>query len=166
MKRLTLLRHAKAGHKDGSVPDFERPLTCRGKEDAVEMGRRLAARGCAPDAAVTSPARRARKTAQAALRALGTPEGGLREDGRIYDADVETLLEVVRGLDDAWAHVLLVGHNPGFTDLANRLGGLALGNLPTAGAVCLDLPGATWEEAARGPGTPVFVESPQGFPRP
>ncbi|MBE0617968.1 MAG: histidine phosphatase family protein, partial [Proteobacteria bacterium] len=84
MKRLTLVRHAKSGHKDGSLPDFERPLSRRGKEDAPEMGRRLAARGVLPDALVTSPAKRARKTAEKIARALDFPEEAIREDSRVY----------------------------------------------------------------------------------
>lgn len=161
MKRLTLLRHAKSGHKDGSVPDFDRPLSRRGKEDAPEMGRRLAARGDPPDAVVTSPAKRARKTAEKVARALGFPEDAIREDSRIYDAGVGTLVEVLRDLDDTWGHVLLVGHNPGFTELANLLGGLAIENVPTCGVVCLDLAEATWRRVAEGAGTLVFRDSPK-----
>jgi len=161
VKRLTLVRHAKSGHKDGSLPDFERPLSRRGKEDAPEMGRRLAARGCAPDALVTSPAKRARKTAEKIARALGFPEDAIGEDSRVYDAGVGTLIETIRDFDDAWDHVLLVGHNPGFTELANLLGHLEIPNLPTCGVVCLDLAETTWRKVAQGAGTLVFYDTPK-----
>lgn len=161
MKRLTLVRHAKSGHKDASLPDFERPLSRRGKEDAPEMGRRLAAREDPPDAVVTSPAKRARKTAEKVARALGYPEDAIQEDSRVYDAGVGTLIGVLRDFDDAWDHVLLVGHNPGFTELANLLGGLSIENVPTCGVVCLDLAETTWRRVAEGAGSLVFYDSPK-----
>jgi len=161
VKRLTLVRHGKSGQKDGSLPDFERPLSRRGKEDAPEMGRRLAARGVIPDALVTSPAKRARKTAEKIARALDFPKDEIRDDSRVYDAGVGTLISVLRDFDDAWDHVLLVGHNPGFTDLANLLGGLAIDNVPTCGVVCLDLADTSWQKAAEGSGTLVFFDFPK-----
>jgi phosphohistidine phosphatase len=161
MKRLTLVRHARSGHEDGySIPDFDRPLSRRGKEDAPELGRRLAARGVAPDAVVTSPARRARETARNVARQLGCPVNAIREDGRVYDATGGTLLEVVRGLDDAWDHVLLVGHNPGLHDLVNTLGDRGLDALPACAAVCLHLAGGTWREVGPGSGILVFFDDP------
>jgi phosphohistidine phosphatase len=165
VKRLTLVRHAKSGQKDGSIPDFDRPLNSRGKEDAPEMGRRLAARGCAPEAVVTSPAKRARMTAEKVVRELDYRGDAIHEDDRIYDASAGTLLEVIGDLDDAWDHVLLVGHNPGFEDLANLLGNLEFGALPTCGVVCLDFPVDTWNEVTPGTGTLVFLDFPKNDAR-
>ncbi|MHB8763516.1 MAG: SixA phosphatase family protein [Deferrisomatales bacterium] len=161
MKRLTLVRHAKSSWADGSLTDFDRPLNGRGKRDAPEIGRRLAARGVAPDAVVTSPAVRARKTARKLAAELGFPPGEIREAPEIYDAELETLVALVRGLDDAWDRVLLVGHNPGFTDLANWLTGGALANLPTCGALGVELGVEAWGELRAGGGTPAFYDTPK-----
>ena len=161
MKRLTLVRHAKSGQKDGSIPDFDRPLASRGKQDAPEMGRRLAARGCAPDAVVTSPAKRARKTAEKVARELSYPAESIHLEPDVYEASVSTLLAIVRGFDDAWGHVMLVGHNPGFEDLANALGNPGLDKLPTCGVVCLDFPASSWGEVQPGSGSLVFFDYPK-----
>ncbi|WP_197495909.1 SixA phosphatase family protein [Acidihalobacter yilgarnensis] len=73
MKTLTLLRHAKSSWKQPDLSDFERPLNGRGREDAPEMGHRLARRGLQPTHIVSSPAVRARATAEAVADALGYP---------------------------------------------------------------------------------------------
>lgn len=162
MKRLILVRHAKSGHKDGSLPDFDRPLNRRGREDAATMGRRLAARGILPDALVTSPAERALRTAEKLARELGTPGDRVRLEPLVYEADASILLDLVRAFDDAWESALVVGHNPGFHDLANALGSLAIEKLPTCAAVCLDVAVERWSEVQPGGGTLVFFEAPRG----
>lgn len=161
MKRLILVRHAKSGHKDGSLADFDRPLNRRGKEDAVKMGRRLAQRGIAPDALVTSPAERARATAERLAEELEIPEDRLHFESPVYEADAEDLLDVVRAFDDAWQSVLLVGHNPGFHELAEALGDLSLEKLPTCAAVGLDFVVEQWSQVEPGGGTLAFFETPR-----
>jgi phosphohistidine phosphatase len=161
MKQLTLVRHAKSSKDDPSIPDFDRPLNRRGKEEAPEMGRRLAARGLKPDAVVTSPAKRARSTARKIARELGYALQAIREDEAVYDASLATLVEIVRGLDERWEHVLLVGHNPGFAELADSLSAGAVRDLPTCAVVGLGFPSDTWREAAEGHGTVLFFDSPK-----
>lgn len=161
MKRLTLVRHAKSSRDDPALPDVDRPLNGRGKDDAREMGRRLAARGVAPDEVVTSPAKRARSTARKIARELGYPLEALREDDAIYDADLATLLDVVRGLDEGRRHVLLVGHNPGLTDLAGFLSSTPVGDLPTCAVVSLGFEAETWAEVGEASGAVVFADSPK-----
>jgi phosphohistidine phosphatase len=162
MKRLTLVRHAKSSKDDPSIPDFDRPLNRRGKEEAPEMGRRLTARGVKPDAVVTSPAKRARSTARKIARELGYDLDAIREDEAVYDASLATLKDLVRGFDDRWEHVLLVGHNPGFAELADCLSGGAVRDLPTCAVVSLSFSSDTWQEAAEGHGTVLFFDSPKG----
>ncbi len=162
MKRLILVRHAKSSWKDPGLVDRDRPLNGRGRRDAPEMGRRLAARDVAPDVLVTSPARRARKTARKIADALGYPRDGILEEETVYEASLPDLLAVVRGLDPDWDEVLLVGHNPGLTDLANfLLPGRPFVNLPTCGVACVDLPVDGWDEAGEGAGRLVFHDAPR-----
>ncbi len=163
MKRLTLVRHAKSSWKDPSLEDFDRPLSGRGKQDAPEMGRRLADRGVRPDALVTSPAKRARKTARKIASEIGFPEDEIREEPRIYEADGGTLLRVVRDLDPLWKDVLLVGHNPGLSELLDLLVGAdpQRGDLPTAAAAEILLPGPSWAEVEVGQGRLVRLDRPE-----
>jgi phosphohistidine phosphatase len=152
MKRLTLVRHAKSSWKDLSLPDADRPLNKRGTRNAPDMGRRFAQHF--PDGRyhiVTSPARRARTTARLFAEAAGYPVADILVDDRVYLADVTVLLEVARGLDDAWDHVVLVGHNPGFTDFINSATKHFIENLPTCGVAVLQYNIDHWAELGRTP---------------
>lgn len=145
MKRLTLVRHAKSSWKDASLSDFERPLNARGERDAPRMGARLAAAGFRPERLVSSPARRARATAQSLAAAIGYPEGEIVFEPQLYDATPDALLAVIRALPADAAHVALVAHNPGLTDLSNRLSDVHIDDIPTTGVVQLELAVEAWE---------------------
>jgi phosphohistidine phosphatase len=149
MKILTLVRHAKSSWKNPDLADHERPLNKRGERDAPEMGRRLAAQGQCPDLIVTSPAVRAKVTAETIAEAVGYRVGDIVEDERIYEANAGKLLDVIRELDDSHRHVMLFGHNPGFTHLVNRLAEDAVDNVPTCGVVQLEHEGGSWSEVGR-----------------
>lgn len=111
MKRLLVLRHAKAERDSETGRDFDRPLAKRGWKDAGKVGRAMRERGLHPDAIIASPAKRVVET----LAALAQSYGPLQADydRRIYNASPESLLDVVRQADDAAQTLLLVGHNPG-----------------------------------------------------
>lgn len=134
MKRLTLVRHAKS---DWSLPgqaDWDRPLNKRGQRDAPEMARRLRARKLKPDSVLSSPAVRALSTAAIMTRELKVPASHVHQDERLYLASPTDLLAVVRELGGAARHLMVLGHNPGITDFANRLSASDhIDNLPTCG---------------------------------
>jgi phosphohistidine phosphatase len=144
MKILTLIRHAKSSWKDPTLPDWDRPLNKRGRRDAPMMGERLAARGAYADLLVTSPAVRAVATAEAIAAEIEYPTDEILLDERLYGADEFEILEVIQGLDDAWERVMLVGHNPGLTDLVNALSPTGIDNVPTCGIVELTYDTESW----------------------
>jgi phosphohistidine phosphatase len=164
MKRLTLVRHAKSSWKDSELADFDRPLAKRGKKDAPDMGERLASRALRPEIIISSPAKRARQTVKLIARKLELPEERLILEAKVYEAEPGVLLEVVRGLDERWEHALLVGHNPGLTELANLLADCGIDNIPTCGVVCLDLAAKDWKGIGPGAGTLVFFDYPKKPP--
>jgi phosphohistidine phosphatase len=144
VKRLILLRHAKSSWSDSSLADAERPLSARGERDAPRMGDRLHERGTRPDLMIASPAVRTRRTAKLVARALGYPEGEIRLEPALYLASPETILEVVAEAGPTNS-LMVVGHNPGLTTLVHRLlPDLGLDDLPTTGAVALDLETDGW----------------------
>lgn len=152
MKRLTLVRHAKSSWKEAGLGDHDRPLNKRGKHDAPMMGKRLHGQGVSPDLLLSSTAKRARKTAEVIAETIGYRPAAVVYDERLYLAGVESLLELIRGLDDDKDHVMLFGHNPGFTALANRLGDSPLENLPTCGVYSVELPIDHWRQVGKRPG--------------
>jgi phosphohistidine phosphatase len=120
-RTLVLLRHSKSDWS-GDQDDRHRPLAVRGRRQAPEAGRWLAAHLDRLDLAVVSPALRARSTWELASAELVVPPP-IRYDERVYGASGRELLAVVRELADAQRCVVLVGHNPGLEDLASTLTG-------------------------------------------
>ena len=132
MRRLTLVRHAKA---DPSLPgqqDWDRVLDRRGQHDAPEMARRLRSRKLRPDLILSSPAVRALSTASIMARELKFPADRIAQDERLYLADPKRIIEVVRELGGTARHVMVFAHNPGVTDCANKLSaGEHIDTMPT-----------------------------------
>lgn len=121
MKRITLVRHGHAETHDASIGDFDRVLTGRGHAEAVDAGKRIDEQGSAPDLIVSSPAPRARQTANAIARELGLAEACIRCDESLYLALPGTLLAAVARTAPDIDHLVLVGHNPGISEFARLL---------------------------------------------
>jgi phosphohistidine phosphatase len=115
-----LLRHAKSSWDDASVPDQERPLAPRGRHALVRLRQHLQASDPNIDLVLCSPARRTRETwdgIRGGLRAA--PE--VRFVPAVYEATADDLLDLLQRVDSRCSSVLLIGHNPGFEELARRL---------------------------------------------
>ncbi|MEV6205768.1 histidine phosphatase family protein [Kitasatospora sp. NPDC051914] len=171
-RTLVVLRHAKSAWPEG-VADARRPLGPRGLRDAPAAGRWLREQGLVPDAVVCSPALRTRQTlGLAAEQWDGAPPTVF--DERIYAAEAEELLDVVRGLDPALGTVLLVGHMPGVQELvllmtagAGDDGGSGddmerlQAKYPTSGIAVLGL-GGPWRRTAEGTARLLAFAVPRG----
>ena len=152
MRSLTLVRHAKSSWDDAALADFDRPLNDRGRRDAPLMAQRFARAANAPLQLVASPALRAASTALLFADALGLTADAIRYEPRIYEADVETLLAVVRGLSDELPNAVLFGHNPGFTDLCHALARCDFTEMPTCAVARIDFDVERWTDVAPGRG--------------
>jgi phosphohistidine phosphatase len=119
MKTLTLLRHAKSDWDDTVQRDFDRPLNTRGRRAARTVGREMKRLGLAFDLCIASPAVRVRETLGEVEAAFGALAPSF--DQRIYLADPDALLELVRSAPEVAGSLLLVGHNPGLEMLALSL---------------------------------------------
>jgi phosphohistidine phosphatase len=121
MKTLFLVRHAKSSWDDASLPDKDRPLNDRGKRDAAKMGERLAKHDVKPDLILSSPARRALTTAEIIAKKLDYKPKSIVVDDRLYATEADDLLSAIRKLGNKPKRVMIFGHNPELTELANRL---------------------------------------------
>jgi phosphohistidine phosphatase len=117
MKTLHLLRHAKSSWDDLAVPDDQRPLAARGERAAAALCEHFAAIGLELDLVLCSPALRARQT-WTAVRSGVRGEPRVRIEPAIYEASPMTLMALVRKVDERNERVLMIGHNPGFAELA------------------------------------------------
>ena len=119
MKRIYLLRHAKA-EWDGERPtDRDRRLSREGREEALAMGERMRKRAFFPEETICSTARRARETLEIIRSALPLSEPIF--DPVLYEGRWPDFLPLLKETDKAAGSVLLVGHNPGISALFHRL---------------------------------------------
>lgn len=149
-RTLVLVRHADAITHNVSFADHERPLSEVGEQDAPRMARRLAERGIRPDRIVTSDAARALATAEEFRRALGLNAAAMFATRRIYEAGPQYILDLVRAPDGDPDCVMIIGHNPTLSQVANLLSTTPVGHLPTCSVVTLRLGSAEWRDAQAG----------------
>ena len=164
MKTLTLVRHAKSSWKDTSLSDRDRPLNKRGKRDAPEMGRRIVAAGIRPSLIVSSPAVRAWTTAKIIADEIGYPREFLQRDNGLYLATVNGILDVIVTQDVGFSSLMLVGHNPGFTDFANYLVPGLTNNMPTAAVVSVEIDSDDWSLYDKPPTELLLYDFPKNRP--
>ena len=110
------------------------------------MGRRLLTHGVRPSLIVTSPATRARQTAKLLAREIGYPIEFLQTEHSLYLASADSILEVIELQEDTFSDIILVAHNPGITELANRLSGQSIDNVPTCGMLIIEAESDSWSE--------------------
>ena len=144
MKILTIVRHAKSSWKDTSLSDRKRPLNTRGERDAPVMGRRIHEHGIRPSLIITSPAKRAWKTAKIIAREIHYPLEFLQREDGLYLASLNEILDTIVAQDNGFNNLMIVGHNPGLTDIANFLVPGLTNNLPTAGVVSVEIDQDDW----------------------
>jgi phosphohistidine phosphatase len=120
-RTLLILRHAKSDRDGAPADDFARPLARRGRRAAPRIGRWLQVHGPVPDLVLSSPALRARQTAEVVTEALDVPAERIQFDDRLYLATCDTLLDVLAGCPSRTRTLLLVGHNPGLEELLEYL---------------------------------------------
>jgi phosphohistidine phosphatase len=150
VKRLHILRHAKASSDDPDLADLDRPLAPRGERAAALIAEHARREGIAPELVLCSTALRARQTLAALLPVL-SGDVEIRLEEALYGAGIEAVLGRLREVDHAVGSVLLVGHNPTLQELALALTDCeeALERFP-AGALASLTFTTSWADLAEG----------------
>ncbi|MEM9216069.1 MAG: histidine phosphatase family protein [Cyanobacteria bacterium P01_F01_bin.150] len=161
MKYLFLLRHAKSSWSDSTLADRDRPLNKRGQRDAPKTAKRLASQSIKPDLILSSPALRALTTAQIMATALGFSSSDIRLEEGIYEASTAQLLKIIQELDNSFSRIMLVGHNPGFTNLLNQIDDVRVDNVPTCGLAMLSFDIDNWCAAEISQATLISFDYPK-----
>ncbi|MGK7393947.1 MAG: SixA phosphatase family protein [Candidatus Cyclobacteriaceae bacterium M3_2C_046] len=159
MKTLYLIRHAKSSW-DYDLEDFDRPLNHRGRNDAPLMGRILSKREIKPDLILSSPALRAIKTAVIIATEIQY-EGSIEARPEMYHANSAVLWQLIRDLPESVQSVMVFGHNPGFTDLANVLTTGQVDNIPTCGVFAVKWEVTKWKELNKQAGSLLHFDYPK-----
>ena len=145
MKKLYLARHAKSSWDNSSLSDIDRPLNNRGKKNAPQMGDRMAARGVHLDYMISSPANRARSTAEYLAAALNYDIRTIDTNDLIYFEGSSSILDVIRQTPESIKSLMVVGHNPDMTSLCHYLCDFGGMDMPTCAIASLEYDGH-WSE--------------------
>ena len=146
MKELLLIRHAKSDWDDPSLSDFDRPLNKRGKSDAPVMAHRLLDKKIKIDAFISSPAKRAKKTASIFAKEYKMDKKDILLAEKLYAAEANVFFEVIRNTNDKFDSIALFSHNPGLTDFANLLSDVRIDNIPTCGVFAVKADAKHWAD--------------------
>lgn len=163
MKRLYILRHAKAAQAEPGQDDHARALTVRGIADAEAMARYLRKNGAKLDRVLISTSARTIQTADLVLRELDGPPRADYRDG-LYLAPATKIATILKSLPAKLSEVMVVGHNPGLEELAALLArepvrhkererrGELDEKFPTAALAVLDFDMDRWRDLKSGAG--------------
>jgi len=141
------VRHAKSSWEDGTVTDFDRPLDERGRRDAPLMAKRLLGKNTAIDYLLSSPAKRARKTAGYFQKVYGLDDTRVVFRQSLYHPAYSAFIESIESVPDDFHHIAIFAHNPGITDFANSLtAAVRIDNMPTCGVFGITLQIKHWKD--------------------
>ena len=161
MKTLLLIRHAKSSWEDSGLSDYERPLNDRGKKDAPNMAERLYERGIKVDAFISSPAKRAKKTAECFAKQYKKKDKEVVLKTELYMAGDDTFYHLLEQLDDDLDCVAIFTHNPGITDFANSLTDARIDNIPTSGVFAVTIETKKWSRVIEAKKKFLFFDYPK-----
>lgn len=163
MKRLVLLRHAKAEPATEPIADITRVLAERGKGDAHHIAERAQGQLGSLDLIVASPAARTLQTAEIVAAVFGHERSAIGLERRLYLAEPAALIDVIASQTAAVETLLVVGHNPGLTELAHSLlPTFDVDDLPTSAIIALDYEGLSdWVGFAAAPARLVYYDFPK-----
>lgn len=161
MKKLYLIRHAKSSWSNANLNDFDRPLNKRGHSNAPEMAQRLVDNDISFDLIVSSPANRAKTTAQYFLATLNLSPKQLTFNESIYEAGFGNLVSIIQSISNKVNSLALFGHNPTFTGFANKLCGTNIANVPTCGIVAIGIETTDWAKFYEAEAKLLFFDFPK-----
>ena len=168
MKTLMLLRHGKSDW-DHNVDDHDRPLVKRGIDASQRVGKVLTKLNQVPQRIVSSTAKRALDTVTIAANS-GDWQREIETDRSMYETHAEAVMKWIQKQLDSIESVLLVGHQPTWSQLGGALIGGGHLRFPTAALARIDLHIERWEQAEFGCGELVWFELPRvlkgiGYPK-
>lgn len=160
---LFLCRHAKSSWSEPGLADKERPLNERGKNDAPLMGNILKNKQEFPDLIISSPAKRALKTAKLIAEKLDYKTKNIEVNKNLYMAGINEFIDVISNINKDHKNVMLFSHNYGITDFANYISNSDIQNIPTCGIVKISFVIKNWQEIQNTKGNLQYFIYPKMF---
>ena len=163
MKSLLLIRHAKSSWGDLTLPDFERPLNDRGKADAPKMAKRLKEKKIRIDSFISSPAKRAKKTAEIFAETYDFKKSEIILVPSLYEAQEPDFYNAIENAPKKSDSIAIFSHNPGITDFANKLTTMRIDNMPTCSIFAVRTDIKDWSEFRQAGKEFYFFEFPKSI---
>ncbi|HOP58297.1 MAG TPA: histidine phosphatase family protein [Bacteroidales bacterium] len=162
MKKIIFIRHGRAEDGSSGINDFDRSLTTKGKLITKEMALRLRGKEKSPGLLITSPAFRALETAILIAVEFGIkPEKILLDSNLYFQAGIKYLMEMLYTIPEDTESITLVGHNPSFTEMADRLCIEGCEFMTKTSIVCISFKVSAWKEIKPGTGKKEYFLKPE-----
>lgn len=155
------MRHAKSSWENFSVTDEERPLNERGKKNAPEMAKRLIKRGIKIDAFLSSPAKRAKTTAEYFAEEYEVKKNKIILIPELYMANRDAFIKTIRNAPEEAKTIAIFSHNNGITDFANALSSATIDHMPTCSVFAVRSAIDNWADFEAGNNEFYFFDYPK-----
>ena len=163
MKTIILVRHAKSSWDDFSLKDEERPLTDRGKKNAPDMARRLHKKKVPIDAILSSPAKRAKSTADYFAIEYDIAKKKIILVPELYMASSDAFIKTIRNAPEKADSIALFSHNEGITQFANSLSETRIDHMPTCSVFAVKADIGNWNSFEPGKTEFYFFDYPKSL---
>ncbi|WP_160118701.1 SixA phosphatase family protein [Chryseotalea sanaruensis] len=164
-RSLYIMRHAQAEEIHGGLHDKDRELTGKGQQEALIIGTQLSKQGFTPEYIYTSVANRTKHTAALVSDVLKVTSEHVIEEEELYNSSIRSYLSFINKIDASIRSVLLVGHNPTVSYLAEYLSNAEIGSMPTGGLCLLQITVPSWKEVSKESATLLDFIYPEQFSR-
>ena len=145
MKKIVFVRHGRAEDQSSEISDFERSLTGKGKVISGFMAKAYKEKESYPGQIITSPAFRALETALIFAREFDIKPEMIRLESDLYNNDdFKILTEILKSISDEENTTTLFGHNPAFTQMADRMAAKGCEFMTKSSIVCISFNVKTW----------------------
>ena len=162
MKTLLIIRHAKSSWDISTLNDFDRSLNDRGKKDAPVMAQRLLDKKIIIDAFVSSPAKRAKKTAELFCYTYDKNKDHIIFVPSLYHAAPQIFFDVIEQLNNDFESVAIFSHNPGITEFVNQLvENVHIDNMPTCSIFAVKINSTNWKDFIQAKKELLFFDYPK-----
>jgi phosphohistidine phosphatase len=146
MKTLYLVRHAKSSREDPGCADEQRPLLDKGVKKTGRIVKFLRDKNILPDLIISSHAVRALETAKIIASGLDYPGKKIAVNRKIYDGYYDRILDIIYETPNDINSLMIVGHNPTISNLANLFLHPGIEDMPTSAVVSITFDTNQWEK--------------------
>ena len=159
MKSLIIVRHCKSSWADLSLSDFDRPLNKRGNIDGELMSNYLREKEKKIDKLILSTSKRTRLTSKYFTEKIHFDSISYLDE--LYHASYSDIINIISKVENNFNSIMVIGHNPGLTELINQYTIMNIYNLPTTGVVKVEFKGDKWERITENKGKIVYKKFPK-----